>query len=275
MKELEFLEKINDIDPALLEDRPAAEKRPRSRIVRRIAIAAAAVLLLGGTVFAVTKGVSLRRVSTQNGDGIEASAGLPLVPWSSFTGEIREVGGILVSQYETYVPEPDWSSFHSDPGTYRRSFGSIREAVEYIGLEGLKTPVFPYDKYECAVSAHGDSEGRVDRITLSAEHIVPTDICAQEMVTILTDAAEQPELVVNSVWTWEFPRDVELSDYTTPGGNLCAISVLRPQYDSDYMSLTGHLTAGSAFYELNLGAVPREKYEQALQMLHDWADGLD
>ena len=34
-KELEFMEKINDLDPELLEERPA-EKRPRGRLVRQI-----------------------------------------------------------------------------------------------------------------------------------------------------------------------------------------------------------------------------------------------
>ena len=275
-KELEFMEKINDLDPELLEERPA-EKRPRGRLVRRIVIAAAAVLLLGGTVYGVVKGIELRKTDDPGTEeqGLEARTELPLVPWSSFTGEIREAGARIVGQYENYTPEPAFSNYWSDPGTYARRFATIEDAVAYIGLEDLKTPTFPFDEYDCAVSAHGDEEGRVDEIKLSAEHIEWQDIGAQLYVTILTDAAPQSEFVSESFWTYEFPRDVEFQHYATPGGKDCAIAVLKPEYDSNFMSLTGYVAAGSAFYELNLAAVPREKYDVAMQMLKGWADALD
>lgn len=277
MNEIDFLENINDIDPALLEDRPAEPKRRGLKTVRRIALAAAAVLLLGGVVYAVASRIELRKTDDPgaNEQGFEAKAELPLVPWSSFTGEIREVGARIAQQYVDYVPEPAFSNYRSDPGTCTQRLATIEEAVAYIGLEGLKTPSFPFDEYDCTVSAHGDEKGVVDQITLYAEHIERNDIGAQETVTILTDAASNTAVFKGGVWTYEFPRDVEFQHYSTPGGNDCAIAVLLPEYDSDYMSLTGYVAAGSALYELNLGAVPREKYEIALQMLHDWADALD
>ena len=277
MKELEFLEKINDIEPALLEERSAARKWSRPKILRIAAIAAALVLVLAGTVYGITKGIELRKTDNPGTEeqGFEAKVELPLVPWDSFKGEVREAGEKIVKQYENYVPEPAYSSYYADPGQYTRQFESLDEAVAYLGLEGLKTPTFPFDEYECNVTAHGDEAGRVDTLRLSARHVDRNDIGAQESVTILTDAAPQSEYVSGGVWTYEFPRDVEFLRYTTPGGNDCAIAVLKPEYDSDYMSLTGYVAAGSALYELNLGAVPREKYETALQILHDWADALD
>ena len=277
MKELDFLEKINELDPELLEDRPVARSRSLGKTVRRFGLAAAAVLLLVGTVYGVVKGIELRKTDSPGTEeqGLEAKAELPLVPWSSFTGEIRTAGEKIVEQQENSVPDPAFSNYLSDPGTYEQRFATIGEAVDYIGLEGLKTPSFPFDEYDCAVSAHGDEAGRVDTVRLTAEHIEWNDIGAQLYVTILTDAAEGQEYVTGSVWTYEFPRDVESQHYTTRGGNDCAIAVLRPEFDSKYMSLTGYVAAGSALYELNLGAVPQEKYEIALQMLHDWADALD
>ena len=276
MKELDFLKTINEIDPELLEDRRIADRCSRTRTVRRVLLAAAAVLLLGGTVFAVAKGiVRTNRVSSPTEDGVEAAAELTRIPWSSFRGEIQGAGEIIARQYAEDEPQPAWSSFCADPGEYTRPFADIDEAVAYIGLAELKTPTFPFDEYECSVTAHGDAEGRVDAVRLYAEHVVENDIGAQEVVTILTDAAQETELVSQDVWTFEFPRDVELTHYVTPGGNDCAIAVLTPQYDSEFMSLTGYVTTGAAFYELNLSAVPREKYDLALQMLHDWADALD
>lgn len=276
MKELEFLEKINDIDPALLEE-PPVTARQRPRLIRRVAIAAAAVLLLAGTVYAVARGIELRRISRFEGDeqGVEAKTELPLVKWSSFEGEIQEAGEAIIQQHRDYVPEPVWSSYYGDPGSYPRRFDRIEQAVEYIGLPELKTPGFPFAEYECSVTAHGDEQGRVDRVTLDAEHIERNDIGAQERVTILTEHAQASEIVSGGVWTPEFPRDTEFQSYATPAGNECRIAVLKPEYESNYMSLTAYLTAGPAFYELNLGAVPREKYEIALEMLRQWADALD
>ena len=245
--------------------------------IRRLMIAAAAVLLLAGTVYAITKGIELRKTDDPETEeqGFEAKVELPLVSWSSFTGEIREAGAAIVRQYENYQPQPAWSSRYIDPGVYGRSFGSIREAVAYIGLADLKTPTFPFDEYECSVTARGDAAGQVREVQLCAEHIVRNDIGAQEYVTIRTDAALDSEYVSGGVWTCEFPRDVEFQDYVTPGGNICAIAVLWPEYESNYMSLTGYAAEGCALYELNLGAVPKEKYDVALQILHDWADALD
>ena len=279
MKELDFLENINDIDPTLLEDRPVVRSRPQTRIVRRILIAAAAVLLLAGTAFAISKGirrdVTLTRVESSEESGFEAKVELPLVPWSNFEGEIRSVGEAIAQQYETYVPDPVFSSVLTDPGVWERSFDSLGEAAAFLGLPGLQTPTFPFDEYECSMNVRGDEAGRVDEIRITAQHIVKNDIGAQEYVTILTDAAEESEYVSGGYWTYEFPRDVEFQQYTTPGGNSCAIAVLKPQYDSEFIGLDGYAAAGSALYELNLGAVPREKYDQALQILHDWADALD
>ena len=101
------------------------------------------------------------------------------------------------------------------------------------------------------------------------------DVGAQERVTILTEHAKASEYGSGGVWTPEFPRDAEFASYTTPGGNECRIVELRPEYDSGFMGLTGYLTAGPALYELNLGAVPPEKYEIALEMLRQWANSLD
>ncbi len=277
MKELDFLEKLNELDPTLLEEAPATSGRARPKLIRRFAIAAAALLLLTGTVYAIARGIELRRISRFEGDeqGVEAKTELPLVKWSSFEGEIKDVGETIVRQYQEYVPEPAWSSYRGDPGSCSLCFDSIEEAVDYIGLPGLKAPSFPFAEYECSVTAHGDEEGQVDRVTLHAKHIERNDIGAQETVTILTENAENSEYVSGGVWTPEFPRDVIFASYTTPGGNECRIVELRPEFDSRFMSLTGYLTVGPAFYELNLGAVPLEKYEIALEMLRQWADALD
>lgn len=276
MKELDFMEHINDLDPALLEDAPSpARSGRRSRTLRRIAVAAAAVLLLGGTVFAVASRIELKRTRNPTGEeGVEARSELPLVKWSSFEGEIQNVGEIIVSQYENQKPEPDWSSHRADPGLYTKRFGSIDEAAAWIGLRELKTPGFPFDKYECTASARGNAEGRVEMVQIYAEHIVPNDIGAQETVTILTEYAEDPEMIISSVWSSEFPRDVEFQEYRSPSGLECRIEVTKPQYESNYMGLTAYAATGCAFYMLNLGAVPTEKYDQAVEILHNWADDL-
>ena len=277
MKELEFMEKINDIDPELLEDRPAGEKRPRSKMIRRFALAAAAVLLLAGTAYGVAKGIELRKTSdpAHEEEGFEAKVTLPLVPRSSFTGEIREAGARIVEQYENYVPQPAFSSYYEDPGQYTVKFDSLEEAAAYLGLADLKTPTFPFDQYDCSVTACGDETGEVSEVRIYARHIEGGGMNATETVTILTDAAQNADFTSGGVWTYEFPRDVEFRHYTTPGGRDCAITVLWPEYEVDGMGVGGCVAAGSAFYELWLGAVPKDDVDAAIQILHDWADALD
>ena len=277
MKELEFLEKINEIDPALLEEQSPARGKSLRKVLRVAAVAAVLALVLAGTVYAISRSgrVELNRIATADEAGFEAKVELPLVPWDSFQGEIREAGERIVQQYENYVPQPAWSSYYEDPGQFTRQFDSLDKAVAYVGLPDLKTPTFPFDTYDCTVTACGDETGKVREVRISARHIERNDIGAQETVTLLTDAAPRSEYVSGGVWTYEFPRDVEFQHYTTSGGNDCAIAALRPEYDSSHMGLTGYVTVGSALYELNLGAVPREKYDVAMQILHDWAEALD
>lgn len=277
MKELEFMEKINDVDPALLEDRPVARSRSLRKTVRRFALAAAAVLLLGGTVYAVAKGIELRKTSDpeHEEEGFEAKAEMPLVPWSSFTGEIREAGEKIVQQHENYVPQPAFSSYYEDPGQFTRQFDNLDEAAAYLGLEGLKTPTFPFGEYDCSVTAFGDETGEVSEVRINAQHVEPGKINATETVTLLTDAARNADFAYGGVWTYEFPRDVEFRHYVTPGGSDCAIAVLWPEYEIGGMGVTGYVASGSAFYELWLGAVPQDQVDEAIQILHDWADALD
>lgn len=277
MKELEFLEKINEIDPDLLEEKTPARSRRLGRVLRVAAVVAVLALVLTGTVYALTRSrhVEMEQIDTPEGAGFEAKVELPLVSWDSFRGEIRSAGETIARQYAE--PEPqDWtSSYYADPSLCERSFGSIEEAMAYVGLAELKTPTFPYENTPCTVTAQGDETGAVSRVRLHLEHIAPTEICAQETVTVLTDAATDPELVTGGVWTYEFPRDVEFLNCLTPGGNECRIAVLRPEYDSDYMSLDGYVAVGSALYELNLAAVPVAEYDRAVEILHAWANALD
>ena len=277
MKELDFMKKINDIDPALLGEASAPARRARPKLLGRLAAAAAAVILLGGTVYAVVSQIELRKTDKPETEeqGIEARTQLPLVSWSGFTGEIQTVGKTIARQYAEGNSQPVFSSVAVDPGDCTVQFAGIDQAMEYIGLSGLKTPSFPFEDCECSVTAHGDAEGRVESVRLWAQHIVRNDIGATETVTILTENAPESDFVSEGMWTCEYPRDVEFLTYTTPGGLECRIAVLRPQYDSEYMSLDGYLAVGSGFYELNLGAVPVEKYDQALEMLHHWADAMD
>ena len=275
MKELDFLEGINDLDAALLQEERSGRKRGGRSVILRFAAAAAAVLLLCGTVYAVVSRIEMKKTETQDEQGVEARVELPLVKWDEFSGEIRNAGEEIVRQYAEYTPEPLWSSYLADPGDYARRFDSLGEAAAYIGLADLKTPGFPADDEACTVTAHGDEEGRVDRVSLTAERIAPGEISVQLYVTVLTEYAQGAEFVSRTVWTPEFPADTEFQTYTTPGGNECRISVRKPEYESSYVGMTAYLAVGPAFCELNLGAVPEDESDRALEILHAWADALD
>ena len=276
MNEMDFLKGMNDIDHDLLEDAPKEKRSIRPRSLRRFAIAAALLLILGGTTaYAISSGIELRKASYPGGQGFSAKTSLPLVKWSSFKGEVRNAGSVIAEQYATFTPAPWYSSTFVDKSSYSVGFDSISEAMDYIGLKGLKTPTFPYDDFSLCVFTHGDAEGRVDRVEMYIEHVNDHEICAQEYVTIKTEYADSSEYDSGGSWTPAFPCDVEFLHYTTRGGNECRIAVLRPKYESDYMGMVGYVLSGSALYKLHLGGVPKTDYDRALEILHEWADALD
>ena len=277
MNELALLEGMNDIDPELLVESSAARKHGKGKALRRILLPALIALLLGGlagyAIGEIADHVSLREREGINEQGFEAKIELPLVKWSDFKGEIADVGEKIAKQYAEHQTHLA-SSIATPPGMYGQKFDSLMKAMAYIGLEGLKKPAFPHNT-EWSVFAYGDADGKVSEVQLYGAHIVTGQITMQERVTILTENAQQSKYVTGGTWTYEFPRNVEFLHYTTPGGRECSIAVLYPQYENNYIGLTGYVAAGSAFYELNLGAVPKDAYDQALKILHDWADAYD
>ncbi len=280
MKEpLDFLEGINETDPALLAEAAGERKRSGAKRLRRIALAAALLAVLGGmTAFAVSAAsgrITLTGFRRLDESGFRAEAELPRVKWSRFRGEVRGAGKIIARQYAEFTPAPAYSSRLVLPGVYSRSFGSLEEAMAYIGLRELKAPAFPYEDNEWSVIAEGDETGRVTSVKLLVQHLVPGEFTAQETVTVLTEYADAVRLESGGVWTGEFPRETEFLTHTTPGGNECRIVLLHPQYESNYLGLTGYAVSGCAFYELHLGAVPREEQEAAVERLRAWADALD
>ena len=108
--------------------------------------------------------IFLVKVEKEGEKGFQAEAELSPVSWRHFNGEIREAGESIVKQYAEYTPPPPESSIIFLPGIYIRSFSSIDEAMDYIGLAELKTPAFPYEDYQCAVICEGEENGRVNKI---------------------------------------------------------------------------------------------------------------
>ncbi|MBQ6221697.1 MAG: hypothetical protein IJJ44_03695 [Solobacterium sp.] len=219
--------------------------------------------------------IFLVKVEKEGEKGFQAEAELSPVSWRHFNGEIREAGESIVKQYAEYTPPPPESSIIFLPGIYIRSFSSIDEAMDYIGLAELKTPAFPYEDYQCAVICEGEENGRVNKVVLKLSHINDKEYTAQETMTILTDAAKDTKIVSGGAWTDEWPRNLEFLQYSTPAGKDCRIVVMKPRYQSKYIGLTGFVVDGNAFCEMNLGSVLREDTDYAIQILHDWADAFD
>ena len=240
-------------------------------------IVSAAILLVSCARTAGNKPNEINLVNIQrDGEkGFEVETELSPIPWRRFKGEIREAGEAIVKQYAEYTPPPPESSLFFHPGTYIRSFHSIDEAVDYIGLAELKTPEFPYEDYQCAVICEGEENGRVNKVVLKLSHINDKEYTAQETMTIFTDAAKDTKIVSGAAWTDEWPRNLEFLQYSTPAGKDCRIVVMKPRYQSKYIGLTGYVVRGNAFFEINLGSVLREDTDRAIQILHDWADAFD
>ena len=113
----------------------------------------------------------------------------------------------------------------------------------------------------------------MDSISVSIDHISPTEMGAQEEVVILTENYEGETFNTGGRWTNEDRRTSEESSFITGKGNECTVMKLENETNGR-VSLTGFIVSGGALYRLHL-AFDAEEYERAEDILHNWANGLD
>ncbi len=273
----EFLESMNEVDPALLDIDVKKHGKKLAPNLRWLLVVAAAFILFGGvTVHALNGGFRVKKVTTLDENGFTVSTSLNKIKWSRFKGEIREAPEKIAEQIKNYVPAPPESSFLSLPEVYIRGFNSISEAIAYIGLKTLKVPVLEIsDGVRPGVAAWADRDTQqMQFVNLVVNDIngEPEHVNMQMEIVILTDKYEGDEYKTGGVWTKNYNWKVDFEEYSTKNGNACQLVVIDNK-DMQRHSLTAYVTTGDALYKLHL-AFYNTMRSEAYRILDTWVDSL-
>jgi len=261
-----FLEKINDIDADLLaaaERQPARKKQSRARWLLP---AAACLVLLGVTVYAVSNIFSVKKWYTFDESGYSISFELTGVREGELKGDIREAPERIREQVAAYQV---WSS--SLPTVYHKSCESAKAAAEYVGYDGLVVPHFPYAESETQISVLGGRNGRINMVRIESYNL-QEDIRAQAISLIYTTAAEADENGRKLDHAITERLDYSWSEFTTENGYLCQ-TVRDTPMASGYMGLDGYIVKDKVLYWLHL-AFKENDAERAEEMLRAWAEAF-
>lgn len=276
MNEMDFLEGINGLSPEALEI--SAPKKPKARpnLKRWIAAAAAALMICGS----VTAGaVALHRgvfgaIKTGT-HGYTAKFELERFKWKEFKGDIKEVPEIIKEQYATFTPAPVLSSVAVHPGSYAVSFGTLEEAVDYIGLEELKAVRLPFAE-QVTVGVSGDSEGKISEISIFSQHIfLPNDPLGHGgalIVKILTENSSTASAVSGGDWGDYDPGRIDYKEFTSSNGVLCQYAEVGVG-DRTRQMVSGYIVDNGILYNLSVN-FDEGGLDGAVEMLREWAESF-
>jgi hypothetical protein len=276
MNEMDFLEGINGLSPEALEISAPKKAKARPNLKRWIAAAAAALMICGSVTagaVALHRGVFGPILSGSH--GYRAEFELDKFRWKSFKGDITEVPEIIKEQYATFTPAPVYSNTAVLPGVYAKTFGTLAEAVDYIGLDALKEAAAPFSE-DVTVSVMGDSRGRIQEIDVSSQHILlpgdPAGFGGFLNVKILTEYSSTTAALTGGDWGDYDPGSIDFKEFTTSKGVLCQYAEIGAG-DRDRQMVSGYIVDNGILYNLSVN-FDEGGLDDALEMLREWAESF-
>ncbi|MBO4563214.1 MAG: hypothetical protein J5772_06360 [Clostridia bacterium] len=274
MNELDFLQDINDLEPEALNVSAPVKVKSWRGAKRWLAIAAAAIVVCG----CVTAGaVALHRGSfgpiKEGTHGYTAEFELEKYKWKEFTGEITEAPELIVEQYATFTPPPIYSNKAFLPNMYFKDFGTLTEAVDYIGLDTMKDVSLPFSE-DVTVSVTGDKKGRIKEIDVSSQHYLwddPMRFGAFFNVKILTQYSSSSVMLSGGDWGDYDPGSIEYKEFLTSKGVLCQYAEIGIGDDSRRQMVSGYIVDSGILYNLGI-SFDDGGLDTALGMLMAWAE---
>lgn len=311
MRGMEFLDKLESIDPAYLAEAEQAPIQKRRRLPRwGVALAACLALLVSAGAALAISGYGVRLLHTftarPEGDFVPGSGYVievqpKLFPLSAFTGEVLEAKADILAEYEK------WFAYHSNfyatrgedfaalledrpeeysfTGSCKRDFATAQEALDYIGLAALKYPDLGLEEQAVWSAALGNSLGQIESVSfcvcydIETLHIQVSALMFTEYEPTGSSKYFPEELsegasegsIIMFTYTYE---DISYTEdlYTTAAGRQCQILDSTP-FEDGHCDMSAHLVADGIEYGINISHLP-EDADQALELLHLWADQL-
>lgn len=315
MNGMEFLDKLEHIDPAYVAEAERTAPAKRRRLPRwGLALAACLGLLVSAGAALEVSGYGTRLLHTFTarpeesnlpGSGYVIETKVELFPVSAFTGEVREAEADLLAQYERWYR--NWEEFantygedfaswlEQDPelysfaGSYKRDFATAQEALDYIGFAGLRSPDMGLEETAVWSCAIGGASGQLQSVSFVVQYTAET-LRMETSALIFTEnhptysSTERyeyfPEELLEGaseggiVLFTQTDEDVSYTEdfYTTAAGGQCRIlqSSVR---ENGYHYLSGYLVVDGVLYGATIPHLT-EDADQAMELLHRWADGL-
>lgn len=291
MRGMEFLDKLEHIDPAYLEEAEQFSAKKRRRLPKwGIALAACLALLVSAGAAIVISGSDIQVLGTFaariDGEfipeagyviGVEAER----FPLSSFTGEVLEVGTEFIAQYEQWLEEmpeelrkeldemlEENPEQHVFLGRCRRDFATAQEALDYIGFAALKNPDMGLEEEASWSAAFGTPSGQLTSVSFCVVYTV-------EELHILTSAriyTEYESASENDITLYTFIDHDKDEFYTTAAGKQCRISYPEHTEEGRHW-IYGQMIVDGILYGVDISRTT-EDADQAMELLCRWADQL-
>lgn len=290
MNGMEFLEKLEQIDPAYLAEAEQTPSKKRRFPKWGIALAACLALLVGvgAAMAAGGHGIQVLGTFAARIDGeFIPEAGYVIgvkaerFPLSSFTGEVRGVGTEFIAQYEQWQEEmseelrkelaellEENPEQHVFTGGCRRDFAMAQEALDYIGFAALKNPDMGLEEEASWSAALGTPSGQLTSVSFCVVYTV-------EKLHIMTSAlifTEYADASENGIILYTFIDHDKDEFYTTAAGKQCRISYPEPTEEGRHKIL-GEMIVDGIQYGVNISHLP-EDADRAMELLYRWADQL-
>ncbi len=263
----DLYEAMNGIDPDLIEEAEKAPPAPR-RSVLRWALPAAAAFVLAAGIFFVGYRAGETRAETVGTPEFSHTVNLDAdpIPHEKIRGEIRDLSPVISNSFNNYVPTSSLM-----PGSFSRHFDTAAEARDFVGLEGLLAPYFPYETGETTLYGSGDAEGRILTANIETSDF-SHPVHVQVITQIVTDLSSSSSNSAQTVCSLE---DLTYTDrIASNSAGLSYQTVASSAMQSGYEGLTGYVVIDDVVYSIHLAFLEADRSE-AERILAAWADSFE
>lgn len=260
----EFIEEAQNT----ITENKSAKRLLRVRLL--LFVASFVLLFYTVTVFAYTGlGTSIIDIFTSRTEpgsdfsesGYDLSIEVEKTPMYLLKGEVQEVSGIIVRQFESYKLIDSWY-----PGSWQKDFSSSAAAREYVGLESLRLLDWNLEEQSTKLMVTGNDIGELLFLQLETYYQVG-DIRLQAYSHIYTEDYDQ-EITYGSKTT----EDIVFTEsfYTTDNKLQCHI-ITSTALESGILMIDGYLVEDSILYNLHIAYLDKDTKE-AEDLLYQWAN---
>ncbi|MBO4878867.1 MAG: hypothetical protein J5544_01250 [Clostridia bacterium] len=272
MNGTEIFEKLNDLDPELIESEPKAkgQRHIGGRRIAWIAAAACLVFILGGTTaYAAQRFFNVKKYETPDENGYILNTEIMKIAESELCGEIREAKTIIPEQYKTF---PIYSNI--SPDYFQRNFPDQRSAHAYVGYSKLREQRLPVESGDTNVIVMGSRDGEIETVQIQT-NVYRDDVIVNAFAILVTEYSATEDYTIGTFWRNEDNPGMtaEFEEFTAADGSVCQV-VRSVDDEGTAWTIAGYIVKDGVTYQLHIVPRSAEMRSNAMRFLHEWADAF-